>query len=175
MKLWLPFGIFVALVALLGIGLTLDPRKVPSPLIGKTMPAFELARLHDTQRTVSDTDIRGQVSVLNVWGTWCAGCRAEHDVLMRLARTGQAPIIGLNWKDDRQLAQQWLRDLGNPYAMTGFDHDGRVAIDWGVYGAPETFIVDAAGVVRYKHIGPLTEEVVADKILPLIKQLKTGA
>jgi len=174
-KLWLPFGIFVALVALLGIGLTLDPRKVPSPLIGKTMPAFELARLHDTQRTVSDTDIRGQVSVLNVWGTWCAGCRAEHDVLMRLARTGQAPIIGLNWKDDRQLAQQWLRDLGNPYAMTGFDHDGRVAIDWGVYGAPETFIVDAAGVVRYKHIGPLTEEVVADKILPLIKQLKTGA
>jgi cytochrome c biogenesis protein CcmG/thiol:disulfide interchange protein DsbE len=175
MKLWLPFGIFAALALLLAIGLTLDPRKVPSPLIGKTMPAFELTRLHDAQRTVSDTDMRGQVSVLNVWGTWCAGCRAEHEILMRLARTGQAPIIGLNWKDDRKLAQQWLRDLGNPYAMTGFDKDGRVAIDWGVYGAPETFVMDAAGIVRFKHIGPLTEQVVADEILPLIKQLKSGA
>ena len=175
MKRWLPFGIFAGLVVLLGIGLTLDPRKVPSPLIGKSMPSFELTRLHDAQRTVSDSDIRGQVSVLNVWGTWCAGCRAEHQALMRLARTGQAPIIGLNWKDDRQLAQQWLRDLGNPYAMTGFDEDGRVAIDWGVYGAPETFVVDADGVVRYKHIGALTDELVDNKILPLIKDLKSGA
>jgi len=174
-KLWLPFGIFAALALLLGIGLTLDPRKVPSPLIGKTMPAFELTRLHDEQRTVGDSDMRGQVSVLNVWGTWCAGCRAEHDILMRLARTGQAPIIGLNWKDDRQLAQQSLRDYGNPYAVTGFDKDGRVAIDWGVYGAPETFVMDAAGVVRYKHIGPLTEQIVTDEILPLLKKLKTGA
>jgi cytochrome c biogenesis protein CcmG/thiol:disulfide interchange protein DsbE len=174
-KLWLPFGIFAALALLLGIGLTLDPRKVPSPLIGKPMPAFELTHLHDAERTVSDADVRGQVSVLNVWGTWCAGCRQEHEALMLLARTGQAPIFGLNWKDDRQLAQQWLRDLGNPYALSGFDKDGRVAIDWGVYGAPETFVMDAAGIVRYKHIGPLTEQIIADEILPLVKKLKSGA
>ena len=175
MKRWLPLGIFVGLAILLGMGLGLDPRKVPSPLIGKSMPVFELTQLADPERTVSDTDMRGEVSVLNVWGTWCAECRVEHDVLLRLARTGQARIVGLNWKDDRQKAQQWLRDLGNPYAVTAFDGDGRVAIDWGVYGAPETFVMDAEGIVRYKHIGALSNELVDKKILPLIKKLKSGA
>lgn len=175
MKLWLPFGIFVLMALLLGIGLKLDPREVPSPLIGKAMPAFELPRLRDAQVSVSDADLRGKISVLNVWGTWCAGCREEHDVLLRLARTGQAPIIGLNWKDDRRLARKWLRDLGNPYVVTAFDADGRVAIDWGVYGAPETFVMDAEGIVRYKHIGVLTDKIVANEILPLIERLKSGA
>jgi len=172
-KRWLPLGIFAVLAVLLGIGLSLDPRKVPSPLIGKSMPAFELAQLHDAERTVSDADLRGEVSVLNVWGTWCAGCRAEHDVLLRLARTGLVRIIGLNWKDDRQAAQQWLRELGNPYALSAFDQDGRVAIDWGVYGAPETFIMDATGIVRYKHIGVLNDELLDQEILPLLKKLKS--
>lgn len=174
MKRWLPFGIFVVMALLLGLGLGIDPSKVPSPLIGKTMPAFELSQLADAQRKVSDADLRGQVSVLNVWGTWCPECRVEHDALLRLARTGQARIVGLNWKDDRQKAQQWLRDLGNPYSVNAFDQDGRVAIDWGVYGAPETFVMDPNGIVRYKHIGALTDELIANEILPLIKNLKSG-
>ena len=175
MKRWLPLAIFVALALVLGAGLSLDPSKVPSPLIGKTMPAFELPQLRNLQSTVSDADMRGEVTVLNVWGTWCVECRVEHDALLRLARTGQARIIGLNWKDDRQKALQWLRDLGNPYAVNGFDPEGRVAIDWGVYGAPETFIMDAEGIVRYKHIGALSVELVEREILPLIKKLKSGA
>ncbi len=175
MKRWLPLGIFAVLAVLLGIGLGLDPRKVPSPLIGKPMPAFELSRLDNPESTVSDADLRGTVSILNVWGTWCAECRVEHDALLRLARTGEARIVGLNWKDDRDKARQWLRDLGNPYAVTAVDADGRVAIDWGVYGAPETFIMDAEGIVRYKHIGALTDELVSREILPLIKRLKSGA
>ena len=175
MKRWLPLAIFAVLALVLGIGLGIDPSKVPSPLIGKSMPSFELPQLGNAQSTVSSNDLRGEVFVLNVWGTWCAECRVEHDALLRLARTGEARVVGLNWKDDRDKAKQWLRDLGNPYAVNGFDPDGRAAIDWGVYGAPETFVIDAEGIVRYKHIGAISEERVRTEILPLIRKLKSGA
>lgn len=170
-----PLGIFAALAVLLGVGLTMDPRTVPSPLIGKPVPRFELVQLKNPDARLSDADLRGRVSVVNVWGTWCAGCRQEHDTLLRLARTGEAPIFGLNWKDDRELALQWLRQLGDPYAATGFDQDGKVAIDWGVYGAPETFVIDAEGIIRYKHIGILTEQLLERDILPLVRRLKAEA
>ncbi len=167
-----PLGVFAAMVALLGVGLTMNPREVPSPLIGKPMPAFDLALLNDPEARLTDRHLRGRVSVLNVWGTWCVGCREEHDVLLRLASAGVAPIYGLNWKDDRVLALRWLSELGDPYVATGFDHDGKAAIDWGVYGAPETFVLDARGTVRYKHIGVLTDALVERELLPLLRALK---
>lgn len=172
MKRWIPLGLFAALAVLLGVGLGIDPKRVPSPLIGKPVPTFDLERLYVDNGRVSDADLRGQVTLVNVWGTWCSGCREEHEPLLRLARRGLAPIIGLNWKDDRALAIQWLRELGNPYAMSGFDKDGRVAIEWGVYGAPETFVVDRKGIVRHKHIGPLNDQIVQRDILPLLRQLR---
>ncbi len=160
---------FAVLVVFLLIGLNRDPTFVPSPLIGKQMPAFNLPQLGEPGQFVSDDDLRGQFSVLNVWATWCTGCRQEHPVLNRIAEQGQVPIYGLNWKDDAQLAQQWLEQLGNPYAVTGFDGDGRVAIDWGVYGAPETFLIDANGVVIYKHIAPLSMDTFETEFMPRIQ------
>ncbi len=168
-----PLGIFAVLVVLLFRGLGLDPKLVPSPLVGKPMPAFTLTRLDDANTTISDTDIRGEVSVLNIWATWCVSCRAEHDVLLQLARTGQVSIYGLNYKDNRADAQRWLRQLGDPYVANAFDEDGRVGINWGVYGAPETFVIDRQGIIRHKHIGPLTTEVLQQQLLPLIAELKS--
>ena len=168
-----PLGFFAVLVALLFRGLSLDPKLVPSPLVGKPMPAFSLTRLDDPGATISDADIRGKVAVLNIWATWCTSCRAEHEVLLQLARTGQVAIYGLNYKDKRAAAQRWLRQLGDPYIANAFDEDGRVGINWGVYGAPETFVIDAQGVIRHKHIGPLTTEVLKTKLLPLIAELKS--
>ena len=169
-----PLAIFAILVAFLYRGLSLDPKRVPSPLVGKPMPEFSLPRLQDPAATLSDSDLRGKVSVLNIWATWCVSCRAEHTVLLQLARESTVDIYGLNYKDERPAAQQWLQQLGDPYVANAFDADGRAGIDWGVYGAPETFIMDKQGVVRHKHIGPLTVDDLNSTILPLIAELQTS-
>ena len=163
-----PAFVFAFLVLVFFIGLDRDPTEVPSPLIGKPAPAFELPLLDDPNHTLSNSDFLGKVSLLNVWGTWCGGCRQEHPVLLKIAATGELPIYGLNWKDDSTQARAWLRQLGNPYAAVGVDQDGRVAIDWGVYGAPETFLIGPDGTVLYKHIAPLTMEIWKTEILPRV-------
>ena len=138
------------------------------------MPGFTLTRLDDPDKTISDADLKGKVSMLNVWATWCTSCRAEHETLVEFARTGKLAIYGLNYKDNRADAQRWLMQLGNPYIANAFDPDGRTGIDWGVYGAPETFIMDRHGIIRHKHIGPLTGQVIANEILPLIAKLEAS-
>jgi cytochrome c biogenesis protein CcmG/thiol:disulfide interchange protein DsbE len=170
----LPLGVFLLLVLFLGAGLRLDPRAIPSPFIGKPAPPFTLARLHDPSATISPADLRGRVWLLNVWASWCESCRAEHLVLMDLARRQAAPVVGLNYKDARADGLAWLREHGDPYLASAFDADGRIGIDYGVYGVPETFVIDKAGVIRLKHVGPLTQQVLADKILPLVKDLNHG-
>lgn len=169
----LPVFAFVALVALLWVGLGRNPGYVPSPLIGKPAPDFELPRLDDPSSILSRDDLLGEVSLLNVWATWCVGCREEHAFLVELARSGEIRIFGLNWKDDPVLARQWLERLGNPYVSTGMDQDGRVAIDWGVYGAPETFLLDASGMVLYKHIAPLTRAIWEAEFEPRIDRARS--
>jgi len=177
LKFIVPFALFVLLAIFLFVGLNRDPSYVPSPLIGKPAPEFSLPSLQDASYPVSSKELLGQPWVLNVWGTWCGGCRQEHDTLIAIARTKAAPIVGLNWKDDNALAQQWLRDLGNPYSVVAEDREGRVAIDWGVYGAPETFLIGPDGVVLYKHIAPMTMEVWNREFLPRIEAARgaTGA
>lgn len=167
----LPFGIFVALLLFLGIGLRLNPREIPSPFIGKPAPAFKLTQLYEFDNTISPQDMVGQVWLLNVWASWCVSCRQEHPVLMDLAKRNVVPILGLNYKDKREEGIGWLQKFGNPYKLSAFDGDGRVGIDYGVYGVPETFVIDKRGVIRMKHIGPVTTEVINDKLLPLIKEL----
>lgn len=151
-----PIGLFAALLAFFFAGLGRDTKTLPSPLIGKPAPQFELPSVEDPARAVSSRQFAGRPYVLNIWGTWCPGCRQEHEVLLQIAQRNLVPIIGIDWKDDAQAAQRWLRELGNPYVATAFDGEGRVAIDWGAYGAPETFLIDANGIVIHKHIGPLT-------------------
>lgn len=168
----LPIVALALLVALLVVGLNRDPGYVPSPLIGRQAPAFSLPRLDDPARTLSNQNLAGDVALLNVWATWCSGCRQEHPYLVELARTSGVRIFGLNWKDDPGLARQWLATLGDPYVATGVDQDGRAAIDWGVYGAPETFLVDAQGKVLYKHIAPLNAAVWQQEFLPRIRQAR---
>jgi cytochrome c biogenesis protein CcmG, thiol:disulfide interchange protein DsbE len=168
-----PLAIFALLVAFLYRGLSMDPKLVPSPLIGKPAPAFSLPRLDDPSATISNTDLKGKVTLLNVWATWCVSCRQEHETLVELAKTGQVDIYGLNYKDNRQDAKRWLAQFGNPYIANAFDGSGRVAIDWGVYGAPETFIIDRNGIIRHKHIGPLTVDIINREILPLVAKLKS--
>jgi cytochrome c biogenesis protein CcmG/thiol:disulfide interchange protein DsbE len=167
----LPLLIFVVLAAFLGIGLRLNPREVPSPLIDKPAPAFRVAQLHDAGKTISPEDMRGKVWLLNVWASWCVACRQEHPLLVELAKRNVVPIIGLNYKDGRDAAQQWLRELGDPYQVSAFDADGRIGIDYGVYGVPETFLIDRQGIIRYKHIGPVTARAVEETILPKIREL----
>jgi cytochrome c biogenesis protein CcmG/thiol:disulfide interchange protein DsbE len=169
-----PLAIFIVLAAFLYRGLSLDPKKVPSPLVGKPMPEFSLPRLKNPAASISDTDLKGKVSILNIWATWCVSCRAEHEVLLLLAKSGKVDIYGLNYKDERAKAQQWLVQLGDPYVANAFDADGRAGIDWGVYGAPETFIMDRQGIIRHKHIGPLTIEILNEQILPLIEELQSA-
>jgi cytochrome c biogenesis protein CcmG, thiol:disulfide interchange protein DsbE len=174
MKRWqylLPLGIFVVLLGFLGVGLNLNPREVPSPLIGKPAPAFELTRLEDPARTVRRDELLGKVWVLNVWASWCLPCREEHPLFVELGSKGIVPIYGLNYKDKREDAMRWLQRFGDPYAATLWDGDGRVGIDYGVYGVPETFVIDKQGVVRFKHVGPVTPEVIRNKIEPLVRQL----
>ena len=166
-----PLAIFLALAGLLYKGLSIDPKLVPSPLVGKPAPEFALPRLAEPATKLSRKDLMQEVSLLNVWATWCVSCRQEHPVLMQLAKSG-IPIYGLDYKDTRDDANRWLTRFGNPYLANGFDEDGRVGINWGVYGTPETFIIDKQGIIRHKHIGPLTTDVVKREILPLIKQLR---
>jgi len=168
LKFLIPGAVFLVLVVFFVIGLQRDPRMIPSPLIGKPAPEFSLEELGDPARTVGTADYNGRMYLFNVWGTWCGGCREEHEALLMIAASGVVPILGLNWKDDRNLAQRWLRQLGNPYETVAFDPEGQVAIDWGVYGAPETFLVSADGKVLAKRIGPMTMDVWQRDFLPLI-------
>jgi cytochrome c biogenesis protein CcmG/thiol:disulfide interchange protein DsbE len=170
-KLWLPLG-FIALIALLGVGLTLNPRQVPSPLIGKNAPPFELPRLDDPARSFTQKEMLGSVWVLNVWASWCPPCLVEHPVVTEIARS--VPVVGLNYKDAREDALPWLARNGDPYRLSVYDAKGRIAIDYGVYGVPETYVIDQKGVIRYKHIGPLTPEVAQQKLLPKVKELRGG-
>lgn len=167
----IPLVIFVALVAFLWVGLGRDPREVPSPLIDKPAPAFTLPRLHQTDKTFSPADMRGQVWLLNVWASWCVSCREEHPVLVELAKTHTVPIVGLNYKDQNPDALRWLARFGDPYTLSITDADGRVGIDYGVYGVPETYVIDKAGIIRMKQIGPVTPEILQQKILPKVKEL----
>lgn len=171
LKFLIPLGLFLGLVAFLAVGLKLDPREVPSPLIGKPAPAFVLTRLDNAQKTIRREDLLGKVWMLNVWASWCVACREEHPLLMQFAARQLLPIYGLNYKDSRAEGQQWLARFGNPYTASLFDGDGRVGIDWGVYGVPETFIIDQQGTIRFKHIGPLTPEVLRSRVEPLIRKL----
>lgn len=171
LKFWLPAGVFLLLTTVLAVGLTLNPREVPSPLVGKPAPEFQLARLSDPDATFEPGDMRGRVWVLNVWASWCVACRTEHEVLRELADQNLAPIVGLNYKDKPDDARQWLDDLGDPYTMSVMDHDGRTGIDWGVYGVPETFVIDSEGIVRYKHIGPVDFTALTQVLIPRIKSL----
>ncbi len=155
----LPIVAFGILIPIFIIGLQRDPSDLPSPFIGKPAPVFELPSLADPQVTVGSKDYAGRIALVNVWATWCVGCRHEHDFLLTLAEREEIPIYGLNWRDDREAALLWLRQLGDPYAASAFDQDGSVAVDWGVYGAPETFLIGADGTVLHKHLGPLNEEV----------------
>ena len=167
----LPLGVFVVLLGFLGVGLRLNPREVPSPLIGKPAPAFRVPQLHAEQLTIAPEDLKGKVWLLNVWASWCVSCRQEHPVLVALARRNLVPIYGLDYKDEREEGMAWLRQHGNPYVLSAYDRDGRIGIDYGVYGVPETFVIDREGVIRHKHIGPLTQEAVEQKIIPLVKEL----
>lgn len=171
LRFLIPLALFVALVAFLAAGLRLDPKEVPSPLIDKPAPGFALTRLDQPAQTLRREDLLGQVWMLNVWASWCVACREEHPVLLDFARRKLLPVYGLNYKDQRPAGLRWLANFGDPYTASLFDPDGRVGIDWGVYGVPETFVIDRAGVVRYKHIGPLTPEVLRDRIEPLVRQL----
>jgi cytochrome c biogenesis protein CcmG/thiol:disulfide interchange protein DsbE len=168
-----PLAIFIVLVAFLGIGLGLNPREVPSPLINKPAPAFQLPQLHRPDQTFSQQDMKGRVWLLNVWASWCVSCREEHPLLVEFARTNVVPVYGLNYKDKPDDALAWLKQFGDPYALSIVDRDGRVGIDYGVYGVPETFVIDKQGAIRYKQIGPITPEALQNKILPLVKELQS--
>lgn len=171
--IFVPLILFVLLAVFLAVGLYRDPGEVPSPLVGKPAPAFVLPRLDDAQQTFSPKQALGQVWLLNVWASWCAACREEHPVLLNLAKSNAVPVYGMDYKDTQQEAVQWLiRGGGNPYEQTVMDESGKVGIDYGVYGVPETYVVDKKGVIRYKQIGPITEKVLAKTILPLVKRLQ---
>jgi cytochrome c biogenesis protein CcmG/thiol:disulfide interchange protein DsbE len=163
---------FLGVLGFLFVGLGLNPREVPSPLVGKPAPAFQLPRLDDPAQTVGRNDLLGKVWMLNVWASWCAPCREEHPLVIDIARRKLVPVYGLNYKDQTQAARGWLANLGDPYTATLVDANGRVGIDFGVYGVPETFIIDRQGVIRYKHTGPLTADVVRTRIEPLLKELQ---
>lgn len=173
---WLPLVAFAGIVALLAAGLWLsrDPDRdaLPSPLIGKPAPAFRLPVLHEPGRLVTSDDLRGEPYLLNVWGSWCPGCREEHAVISEFAKTRRVRVVGYNWKDEHADALRWLEQFGNPYWLVLVDYDGHAAIDWGIYGAPETFLVDADGVVAWKHVGPMRPETLHTQLMPRIDALE---
>lgn len=171
MRYAIPIGVFVVLVAVLAVGLGLDPRYVPSPLIDKPLPAFSLPDLDNETSVITATEFSDRPRLLNVWASWCRACRVEHPLLLELAKTDTVPIVGLNYKDERADARAWLARHGDPYEKTVFDHEGRLGLDLGVYGVPETFVVDRHGVIRYKQVGPITDEALAEVILPLLDRL----
>jgi len=171
MRFAVPLGLFLVLSAFLTAGLRLDPHEVPSPLIDRPAPAFRLTQLDDPDKTFAPGDMIGRVWLLNVFASWCVSCRAEHAVLTALSRTGLVPIYGLAYKDTRENALTFLGSFGNPYVLSIQDLDGRVGIDYGVYGVPESYVIDRAGVIRFKQIGPVTIDVVEKTILPLVGRL----
>ena len=171
LKFLIPLAIFFTLVGFLFKGLYLDPREVPSPLIDKPAPEFALTQLDKPEQTIRRADLLGKVWMLNVWASWCEACREEHPHIVEFARLKALPIYGLDYKDQREPAEQWLAERGNPYDASLFDASGRVGIDFGVYGVPETFIIDKQGVIRFKQIGALTPEVLAGTVLPLLRKL----
>lgn len=175
---WLPLIAFGALLLLLAAGVWMsrqpDREALPSPLVGKPAPAFSLPVLHEPGRLLSSADLRGAPYVLNVWGSWCPECRVEHPVLTRFAETRRVRVLGYNWKDEHADAMRWLEQFGNPYWAVVVDYDGRTAIDWGIYGAPETFLVDGDGVVRWKHVGPMDGGDIRDGLLPALAEVEAS-
>jgi cytochrome c biogenesis protein CcmG, thiol:disulfide interchange protein DsbE len=169
----IPLAVFILLVGFLAVGLTLKPRELPSPLIDKPAPAFVLPLLAAPAQKLSNADLRGKVWVLNVWASWCVACREEHATLVEMAKLNLVPIYGLNYKDERGAALGWLERFGNPYVASLADTDGVVGIDYGVYGVPETFVVDKAGVIRRKFIGPVTPDTIRNEIVPLVAKLNS--
>ena len=175
---WLPLAVFAALAVLLGAGVWLSrqPNReaLPSPLIGKPAPQFSLPVLHEPGRLVTLDELKGAPFVLNVWGSWCASCRIEHPVLTRFAESKRVRVVGYNWKDERADALRWLDQFGNPFWMVLVDYEGRYAIDWGIYGAPETYLVDAGGIIRWKHVGPLDDDIIREQLLPALARAEAG-
>jgi cytochrome c biogenesis protein CcmG/thiol:disulfide interchange protein DsbE len=167
----LPLLAVLIMIPILVMGLRSDPSQLPSQYIGKPAPQFDLPTLKNPEKRVSNADLNGQVSLVNIWATWCAGCRAEHPFLMQLSREKKIPIYAINWRDNRPGALAWLQELGDPYVASGFDEDGRVGIDWGVYGAPETFLVNADGHVMFRYPGPLNRAVWDREFVPRIAEL----
>ncbi len=168
----IPLLVFVVLVGFLWAGLSLNPREVPSPLIGRPAPAFSLPQLRNPGAVINAADLKGQVWLLNVFASWCTPCLEEHPYLVDLAKSGVVPVYGLNYKDRHEAALKWLNKHGDPYAGIVVDAEGRTGIEYGVYGVPETFVIDKLGVIRFKHIGPLTPDVLDDEILPMIRRLQ---
>lgn len=168
----IPLAIFIVIVGFLAVGLKIDPKRVPSPLIDKPAPHFELTTLYDPNEKITPEQLRGKVWLLNVWASWCVSCRAEHQVVKRFAQLDLAPVYGLNYKDEEEDAKAWLGALGNPYEASLVDRSGNTGIDWGVYGVPETFVIDKKGIIRDKVIGPVTDEIVKERLVPLITKLK---
>jgi len=168
----IPLTIFIVLVVFLSIGLTRDPKKIPSPLIGKPAPEFNLPTVLKPNQQVSHKDFLGKVSIVNVWASWCAACRQEHPLMVAFAKKHKTPIYGLNYKDQRSDAIRWLQAFGNPYVNSAYDVAGTAGIDWGVYGVPESFVIDKKGIIRYKQIGPFTEDIINNELIPLIAKLE---
>jgi cytochrome c biogenesis protein CcmG/thiol:disulfide interchange protein DsbE len=171
-KFLVPLALFGVLVTFLAVGLKLDPHEVPSPLVNKPAPLFTVPQVEQAELQFSSADLKGKVWLLNVWASWCVACREEHPVLMSFSRSQMVPIIGLDYKDQRKDAMGVIKRSGNPYDLIAFDADGRVGIDYGVYGVPESYLIDKNGIIRYKHIGPITQEALAKTIIPLINELK---
>jgi cytochrome c biogenesis protein CcmG/thiol:disulfide interchange protein DsbE len=168
----IPLAVFVVIVSLLGVGLAIDSTRVPSPLIGKEIPTFTLTEVSAPERQVAPEQFRGQVWLLNVWATWCAACKEEHEVLMSAAGDHDVTVVGLNYKDRRNAAVEWLRTLGDPYVAVAFDPNGRAGLDLGVYGVPETYVIDREGIIRHKHIGPISLDELDNRLLPLVEGLR---
>ncbi len=171
-KFFIPITVFVVIGGFLLVGLSLNPREVPSPLIDRPAPSFSLAQLHAPAQTLGVADMKGQVWLLHMWASWCVTCRSEHPILVEFARRNIVPIVGLNYKDKPEEAKAWLAQLGDPYSMSVMDRDGRVGIDFGVYGVPETFVIDKNGLIRYKQIGPVMAVSLEHTIVPLLRELQ---
>ncbi len=171
----IPLVVFVVIAAFMAVGLTRDPSRVPSPLIGKSVPGFELATVAEPGRRVAPRDFEGQVWLLNVWASWCVACREEHPVMMRASEREGLTLVGLDYKDQRGSAVQWLERHGDPYTVSAHDPEGKVGMDLGVYGVPETYVIDAEGTIRYKHVGPISHETLEEEILPLVDDLQRSS
>jgi cytochrome c biogenesis protein CcmG/thiol:disulfide interchange protein DsbE len=172
MRFILPLVIFLVLSVFLYVGLKLDPREVPSPLVGKPAPAFTLPQLHDPKKQFSPAEMKGKVWLLNVWASWCVSCKEEHPLLLALSEQKIVPIYGLDYKDKREDGEMWLSRGGDPYTAIAMDTDGRIGIDYGVYGVPETYVIDKQGIIRYKQIGPVSSQNLRETILPLVAKLE---